>query len=436
MEVFGTMTGRTRMGRWGVEQTAARLADIHGALLCSVHCLGAWIAGTPELNDKITLAYHLYDHAALADQIGQRIHDLIAERPAVPSPANPGLIPFLEELAALTTPEAQVAGLHQVLLPALLESCREHLEHANPVADEPTLRILYQAAETLEDHLIWGARQPADPETAARLRALLTAAGGLHGEDRPQAPASRSGEQANAGEGPAVVRVRPHLVPLPARDSRFRPLGEGERMPRAKPLTTLEGRIRLLHIALINLEIPAIEVCGRMIAEFPDAPWELKLDLARQIWDEARHAAMCADRLQELGGQLGQFPYHHKVWEHAIAGKTLAERFITTQRIHEGNGLDQTLLARDALAEAGDLASSQIMDYILADEVIHVRNGNKWIQRLVPDPEERAALLRKVEERLGVAAVAGPPLNREGRQKAGFTEIELDWLTSLRERRG
>ena len=118
------------------------------------------------------------------------------------------------------------------------------------------------------------------------------------------------------------------------------------------------------------------------------------------------------------------------------ARRSRAERFITTQRIHEGNGLDQTLLARDALAAVGDEATSQIMDYIMADEVLHVRSGIKWVERLVPSAEERDALLRTIEERLGIAAVAGPPLNREGRRKAGFTEIELDWLTSIRDRRG
>ncbi len=414
------MIGRTRFGAWNVDETASRLADIHGSLLASVHCLGAWIAAVPELETKIQWAYHLYDHARLADMVGRRIDALTAERPEVPSPANRSLLGFLQELSRLTEPAGQLAGLYHVLLPALLESCREHIERTNPVADEPTVRILHEVAETLESHVIWSARQPADADAARRLQLYLTEAGGLHGPGKSY-------------DGPETIR--PHLVEVPARDGRFKPLEPGKKMPRAKPLHTPEGRVRLLHIALINLEIPAIEVCGRMIAEFPDAPWEMKLDLAAQIWDEARHAEMCRDRLVELGGALGQFPYHHKVWEHAIAGATLAERFTTTQRIHEGNGLDQTLLARDALAEIGDMETSQIMDYICADEVIHVRNGNKWLHRLVPDEGERKALLKKVEERLGVAAVAGPPVNRVGRLKAGFTEIEIDWLQSLRERR-
>jgi uncharacterized ferritin-like protein (DUF455 family) len=414
------MEGRTRMGRWGVDETAQRLADIHGALLASVSCLGAWIAGVPDVSVKITWSYHLYEQAYLADRIGARIHALTAERPEVPSPHNRSLLAFLQELAGLTQPAEQIAGLYQVLLPTVLESCREHMDRTNPVADEPTVRILYEAAETLENQVIWAARQVGDNDTARRLNLYLAEAGGLHGPGKPY-------------DGPETIR--PHLVDVPARDSRFQPLPPGKRMPKAKPLETPEGRVRLLHIALINLEIPAIEVCGRMIAEFPEAPWAMKLDLAHQIWDEARHAVMCADRLQELGGSIGQFPYHHRVWEHSVEGKTLAERFVTTQRIHEGNGLDQTMLARDALAQVGDMATSQIMDYIMADEVIHVRSGNQWLERLVPDPEAQKALLRQVEERLGIAAFAGPPLNREGRLKAGFSDVELDWLTELRERR-
>ncbi len=415
------MLGRTRYGSFGVEETARRLSDIQAALVCSVHCLGAWIAIEPSLSGKIAWSYHLYEQAVIADQVGRRIHALTAERPQVPSPANRSLLRFLQEFAALATPAEQMAGLYRVLLPALLDSCRTQLEKTNPVADEPTVRLLHQAAETLEEQIIWAKYQTADAGTVQRLHQELTFAGGLHGPGVPY-----------EGE----FSIRPVLVDLPARDGRFKPLEPGRKMPRAKPLETPEGRVRLLHIALINLEIPAIEVCGRMIAEFPDAPWEMKLELAHQIWDEARHAVMCADRLVELGGQIGQFPYHHKVWEHSIAGTTLPERFMTTQRIHEGNGLDQTLMARDALAAIGDQATSQIMDYIMADEVLHVRSGIDWVERFLPDEADRAALLRKIEERLGIAAVAGPPLNREGRRKAGFSEVELDWLAAMRDRRG
>lgn len=50
------MIPRTCMGPWGVDATAAGLADIHGALACSVHCLGAWIAAVPAPETKIDWA--------------------------------------------------------------------------------------------------------------------------------------------------------------------------------------------------------------------------------------------------------------------------------------------------------------------------------------------------------------------------------------------
>lgn len=50
------MLGRTRMGPWGVDEKARRLSDMQAALIASVHCLGAWIAGVPELEIKVEWA--------------------------------------------------------------------------------------------------------------------------------------------------------------------------------------------------------------------------------------------------------------------------------------------------------------------------------------------------------------------------------------------
>ena len=37
-------------------------------------------------------------------------------------------------------------------------------------------------------------------------------------------------------------------------------------------------------------EFQAMEAAGRTLFDFPDAPWEFQLDMARQVWDESRHA--------------------------------------------------------------------------------------------------------------------------------------------------
>lgn len=396
-----------------VAESAGWLWRMHTALARSAELLGAWIAMTPGLETKMAWAYHLYDDVSLAHALGERIFRLTGEWPERRS------TPFLNAAARLTDPAEQTGALYGRLKPALLREIGAYLAGVHPVADEPSVRLLEQVRERLQAHLAWAQEQ----ESRA-----VDLPGDLW-ELTPEITA-------------------PVLVDLPARDPRFRT----GKMPKPKPVETPEGRVRLLHIALINLEIPAIEVCARIIAEFPEAPWELKLDMARQIWDEARHAVMCRDRLLELGGRLGQFPYHHKVWEQAMAGtlqaapgeaadpaarrRRLAERFVTTQRIHEGNGLDQTLLARETLLAVGDPVTARIMDFICADEVNHVRYGNRWIEELTGGGAARDALIRAVEERLGPSALAGPPLvNEPGRLSGGFRRPEVEAIKAFRRRR-
>lgn len=397
-----------------VAESAAHLSRIYVGLARSAEFLGAWIALTPKLEHKIAWAYHLFDDVVLAHEVGQRIFRLTGEWPAQLS------TPWLNEVARLTEAPEQIDALYQKWKPGLLDLVTAYRTDTHAVADEPSIRILLHAEERLRIHVNWGAEQ----------------------ETRPF--------QSKADRWSLVTEyARPVLIDLPARDDRF----AAGRMPKPRPIETQEGRVRLLHIALINLEIPAIEVCARILGEFPEAPWDLKLDMANQIWDEARHAVMCRDRLLELGGQIGQFPYHHKVWEQAMEGtltmsaaesadpaarlRRLAERFVTTQRIHEGNGLDQTLLARETMLRVGDPVTAQIMDFICADEVNHVRYGNRWIEELTGGGEARDRLIKQVEERLGPAALAGPPLvNEPGRLSGGFLRPEVDAIKAFRARKG
>jgi hypothetical protein len=37
-------------------------------------------------------------------------------------------------------------------------------------------------------------------------------------------------------------------------------------------------------------EMQAMEAGGRTLFDFPDAPWEFQLDMARQVWDKSRHS--------------------------------------------------------------------------------------------------------------------------------------------------
>src|SRR5215467_11940189 len=67
------------------------------------------------------------------------------------------------------------------------------------------------------------------------------------------------------------------------------------------------SRRQRLHRHMHN-EMQTLEIAAQSLADFPDAPWELRLQLARQCWDESRHTQILYRRLCELGGYKGEFP--------------------------------------------------------------------------------------------------------------------------------
>ena len=61
--------------------------------------------------------------------------------------------------------------------------------------------------------------------------------------------------------------------------------------------------LEFLHRQM-NEEVNGLEISARNLADFPDADWELRLAMARQCWDEARHVVMfrrCFERARRPG---------------------------------------------------------------------------------------------------------------------------------------
>src|SRR5688572_32877424 len=55
-----------------------------------------------------------------------------------------------------------------------------------------------------------------------------------------------------------------------------------------------------LHRHMHN-EMQNTEITAQTLVDFPEAPWELRMQLARQCWDEVRHTNLCYRRLKEIG---------------------------------------------------------------------------------------------------------------------------------------
>ncbi|PYN14513.1 MAG: hypothetical protein DME05_15100, partial [Candidatus Rokuibacteriota bacterium] len=59
-------------------------------------------------------------------------------------------------------------------------------------------------------------------------------------------------------------------------------------LPPFPDLSSAESIKERVHGIMVG-ELQAMEGAGRSVCDFPDAPWEFTMDMARQVWDESRH---------------------------------------------------------------------------------------------------------------------------------------------------
>lgn len=229
-----------------------------------------------------------------------------------------------------------------------------------------------------------------------------------------------------------------------ARDERFTLVDrwlECAKFPDGHP----EKKLEFVHRQM-NEEVAVLENAARSLAEFPEEDWELRMWLARQCSDEARHAANYRRFFLQRGGRIGQYPVLS--FQYRILGKvnTIVGRLAVQNRTFEADGLDAVTHAiEEALAE-GDHALAEMYDAQQADEVVHIRFANEWIKRLVA---RKPGLLMGMSRALSLAARGFQQVFAEGggtkvskygvaeelRAQAGFTPEEIAMARDISEAR-
>lgn len=231
----------------------------------------------------------------------------------------------------------------------------------------------------------------------------------------------------------------------PARESCFT-IAHHESEMNARRDHSIESVRSMLHREY-NAEAQNCEIAAQMLIDFPEAPWELRMQLARQAWDEARHAAMFLRRVIELGGRKGESPIKNGDW--GIVGMigTLAGRLLVQHRLFEGGVVDTFRQVAAEHRAAGDARTAELFEAILADEIQHVRFANQWLRVLSKQPAVVmqlakamafvAATLEALRPRVGDVSRDGVALveeehriavNAEDRDSAGFTVAEVATL--------
>jgi uncharacterized ferritin-like protein (DUF455 family) len=193
-------------------------------------------------------------------------------------------------------------------------------------------------------------------------------------------------------------------------------------------------------------EIQALEGAGRTCWDFnvgkadDEAPFELKLDMARQCWDETRHVEISVKLSDWMGTDVGEFAESTFLYE-AACNPDPVMRLTGVNRALEGLAIDVFNTMKDFGDQSGDPVLEFCEDWMLADEVTHVKMGSDWLRRLTErDPERRERALefqRVVDKIFSLGGARGEDdtspikLARRFRELAGFTDEEVDEIADV-----
>jgi uncharacterized ferritin-like protein (DUF455 family) len=244
-----------------------------------------------------------------------------------------------------------------------------------------------------------------------------------------------------------------------ARDDRFARIRIEEAVFDPRNATAAEGRnpfktsdpdapdaARALMHGIFVGEIQALEGAGRTCYDFDtgpgreEVPFSFKLDMARQCWDEARHVEISVKLGEHMGSEIGEFAEQTLLFE-AACNEDPVLRLTGVNRALEGLAIDVFNTMRDF----GDAMADPVLyfseDWMLADEVTHVKMGSDWLRRLTANDKERqqAALdfQRTVDKLFSFGGFRGEDndapvhLARKFRRLAGFTDEEIVELVDV-----
>ncbi|MGH7665270.1 MAG: hypothetical protein ACRENI_13420 [Gemmatimonadaceae bacterium] len=389
-------TGAARVG-FPVAENVRRMLRLHWAERRLMFIALAHLPATPEWEVKCALALHQWQDGEHANALLRRIAEMRSPAPRMDAAPDPALDAFLEEVLRARDTVELLAGIYTVGRRALAAAYAGHIARTNPLADQPTVRLMRVALAEQEQALAWGQRAVAalcarDDNALDRadrwtrhLTAYLMQAGGIAGDDHRAV--------AEQGELPPP-RASAAFAPdaHPRRDARFRGQYDFDFPPHtvynAPGVPADERNLALLCKRTLEMDVP--EMIASIILERPEMPWEFVLDYSRQLWDEARHAMLGTVALEARGIDWSAIPLNVGFALRLNIHATPLERQVMLY------GIEQTLMPGETgkrseyetAVAAGDALSAHFHDYDWADEVLHARIGRRWMKHEGISPQQ------------------------------------------------
>jgi len=373
-----------------VDATVALLRRLARIERRTLLVLAAHLNAVPEWEVKCALALHLWQDAEHCGWLRARVGEMRQPPHYLDLAEDPALEAFFEELIRSRSTRELLTGVYRVLKPSLIEAAEAHRDRGNPLADQPTFRLLRFLDLEEREQVAWGAQAlsavgGAEGEWEGHLGAFLRAAGGAGGDgDR-------------AGELPAPRAAQPlELDRVPRRDARFTRLWNSRGRLPGFDADPEEVNLRMLYVRLTEMHV--VELLALTLYEWPEASFEVHRDLARHLWDEARHSMLGEVAFEARGLDWRTVPHELSfasypntrlepreryallfALEHAVMGRS------RKRGAHHAGKPAQHAAAR----AAGDALSTLFQDHDWADEVLHVHIGRRVLAQAFATTAER-----------------------------------------------
>jgi hypothetical protein len=345
----------------------------------------AHLASTPEWEVKCAFSYHMWLDAEHCASIRKRISEMREPPLHLDKIVDLNLKAMMDEAIRSENTLELLVAIYQVIKPELIRSMKKHLENSNPMADQPTFRLLKIILMEEEEMVAWGeaaiAALKQDEESAENayqwekhVAAYLQLAGGIYGDlakDVVKAPEPRS-------DGADF-----EMDVMPQRDERFKDNFNQSALIDdyyQDSTRSFDERIyALLYKRLREMDVP--EWMAPIIYKTKNKPWDYYVDLSRQLWDEARHAMLGEIGLYKEGIPFYKYPVDLKT---SVALNTHLEPLdahLVLWAIEQGLMPKKTgkQFEWEIANQSENKLAATIQDYDWADEVLHAQIGRKWL---------------------------------------------------------
>lgn len=367
---------------WSLDQSVERLKRLHFVLRRLHEILTAKITAEPIYELKTALSFHAYILAEQVDRIRRRVGEMREPPLGLDKVPHAALEQLMDEIEAAPTTECWLVASYEIVVDAILESCRRLQDEAHPLADAPTVRVGRLIEFELGDLVVFGSRAIeclVDDVTrnemegwTQSLQLCLNAAGGLDG---------------TSDDSPPIPERMHSLNPLsfdkePKRDARFQDPYNAGVNPEAflydESMNAQDKTLMMYYKRIRELDVP--EMMASILVELrKDEPWEFHMEMSRQLWDEARHAMMGEVGFVSLGIDWTQIPINF-TWS-----RNLNLQLDARQRHGVLFFIEQGLMPKtgkryewEVASDSGDPLAKLFQDFDWADEVLHAQIGRRW----------------------------------------------------------